>query len=364
MLTTSNLVKLAKASDPRTSSFAVYHDVYGHLVIWGLIDQGNQYHNFINYDKESGTDRPGIFQVSVVGIGYLVTYIGYEKVAELKANMLFDKTLDVLWKGPINETLRPGILKYVKKIRNEIPREIYGARDHWNASLTSYWISSLCRLLLRVQNYRHGGAFLITPETSLQGLNVKYKIEYHRLRLAIEELAQATIQKTYAEDQIYGHYIDLDSNIVPADLYLDEIINSNELVDIRDELDSTIWFISLLTRVDGLVLMNPSLEVLSFGVEITDSREPEKVYQALSENATKRRINEINYHHFGTRHRSMMRYCSHIPGSVGFVISQDGDVRAMTLVRGQLVVWENIRLQIEGEEEVDFDLENIEDEYQ
>jgi len=31
--------------------------------------------------------------------------------------------------------------------------------------------------------------------------------------------------------------------------------------------------------------------------------------------------------------------------SLGFVISQDGDVRAMTQVRGKLVVWENLRLQ-------------------
>jgi sensor domain DACNV-containing protein len=31
--TTSNLVKLAKASDPRTSSFAVYHDIHGHLAV-------------------------------------------------------------------------------------------------------------------------------------------------------------------------------------------------------------------------------------------------------------------------------------------------------------------------------------------
>jgi hypothetical protein len=345
LLTTSNLVKLAKASDPRTSSFAVYHNADGHPIIWGLVDQGNQYHDFINYEKESGADRPGIFQVSVVGLGHLVTYIGYDKIAELKANVLIDKTLDVLWKGPINETLRPSILKYVKKIHNEIPREIYGERDHWNASLVSYWIYSLCRLLLRVQNYRHGGAFLITPESSLKGLNVKYRIEYDRLRRSIEELALTIIEKTYAEDQIFEHYLDLDSNIVPADLYLDEVVNSAELEDIRDELDSTIWFISLLTRVDGLVLMNPNLEVLGFGVEIIDSREPEKVYQATSENATKTRLHEINYFHFGTRHRSMMRYCSHTPGSVGVVISQDGDVRAMTLVRGQLVVWENIRLQ-------------------
>ena len=41
----------------------------------------------------------------------------------------------------------------------------------------------------------------------------------------------------------------------------------------------------------------------------------------------------------------MMRCCAVNPGSVGFVISQDGDVRAMTQVGGQVVLWENIRLR-------------------
>jgi len=42
----------------------------------------------------------------------------------------------------------------------------------------------------------------------------------------------------------------------------------------------------------------------------------------------------------------MMRYCAKFPGSVGFVISQDGDVRVMTSVDGRLVIWENIQLQL------------------
>jgi hypothetical protein len=36
--TVPNLVKIARASDPHTSSFAVYCDKNKHLYIWGLID--------------------------------------------------------------------------------------------------------------------------------------------------------------------------------------------------------------------------------------------------------------------------------------------------------------------------------------
>ena len=39
-----------------------------------------------------------------------------------------------------------------------------------------------------------------------------------------------------------------------------------------------------------------------------------------------------------------MRYCFAHPGSLGFVISQDGEIRAMTRVGAQLIIWENIEV--------------------
>jgi hypothetical protein len=343
--TTSNLVKLAKASDPRTSSFAVYHDTSGQLSIWGIIDQANRYHDFINYDSDEGTERPGIFQASISGIGHLVAYIGYEKIAELKTNILLGKTLDVLGGGPVLDVLSAGIQAYIEKVKGEIPEDIYQDRLHWQASLASYWISSLCRLLLRTRNYWHGGAILITPDTSFQGLNVKYSIHYHRFRSALEGLALAMIQETYASDLIFERSLEFDADEIPIPLYLDESVFRNEYEESRSELDGTIWFISLLTRVDGLVLLSPNLEVHGFGVEITYNKEPEAVFLAGNTRATKNHLRKVDYNHFGTRHRSMMRYCSQVDGSVGFVISQDGDVRAMTQVHKQLVMWDNIKLQ-------------------
>jgi len=38
----------------------------------------------------------------------------------------------------------------------------------------------------------------------------------------------------------------------------------------------------------------------------------------------------------------MMRYCFAHPGTLGFVISRDGEIRAMTRVQGRLVMWENL----------------------
>jgi len=133
---------------------------------------------------------------------------------------------------------------------------------------------------------------------------------------------------------------------MPVGLHLDEVVAGYDLEEIRNELGSVIWFISLLSRVDGLVLLNPQLEVQGFGVEITVPEEPSAIYSAGDAWGTESLLRRIDYQQYGTRHRSMMRYCSKYPGSVGFVVSQDGDVRVMTIVGGRLLVWENIQLQL------------------
>jgi hypothetical protein len=129
-------------------------------------------------------------------------------------------------------------------------------------------------------------------------------------------------------------------------LHVDDVIAGYDLDEIRNELLGVVWFISLLTRMDGLVLLTPTLEVRGFGVEIAEGEEPTEIYAAGDAWGTESLLRRIDYQQYGTRHRSMMRYCAKYPGSVGFVISQDGDVRVMTRVERRLVTWENIQLQL------------------
>ncbi len=82
-----------------------------------------------------------------------------------------------------------------------------------------------------------------------------------------------------------------------------------------------------------------------FRVEIMYSEEPSEVFEARNRNGTKRGLRRVNYNHYGTRHSSMMRYCAQVPHSIGFVISQDGEVRVISQISGTLVMWENTTLQ-------------------
>jgi hypothetical protein len=199
-----------------------------------------------------------------------------------------------------------------------------------------------------MQGYRHGGALLITPEPDVgKTLDVKYRLRYGRLKTALVNRAVHLIERSFANDLIFDAIEPDDAETVPVDLFLDEALADDDFEESTSELDGAIWFVSLLSRVDGLVLLNRDLEVSGFGAEILQQTHPSKVVRATTAAATARSLRRVEYQHFGTRHRSMMRYCFSIPGSIGFVVSQDGDVRVMTRVGDALVMWESVRLQLD-----------------
>src|SRR5437667_2585779 len=248
-LTVSNLVKLAKASDPRTSSFAVFHEKNGKLFIWGMVDQGNSYHEFVNLDCSSGFSRPGVFQASIVGVGHVVTFRELEKIAELKQGSLIRGSTNVLRNGPVLEKLSPGIASFISAIQRRTAND--KVFEDWRGELSHVWLASLCRILLRVQNLRHGGAILITSES--KDLNLKYRMNYRRLNLTLQSLCLAQSKSGKASDELM-EFVEHKEEFLPADTYLEESIADGDRIDCEKALESIIWFISLLTRVDGLVL--------------------------------------------------------------------------------------------------------------
>jgi Probable sensor domain DACNV len=200
--TIPNLVKLAMASDPRTSSLALYHDADGHLCVWGLVDQGNRYYDYITHAADRSYERPGLFQANIIGIGRVSADIGYERIAVLWIDTLRSVPHDVLAEGPIRDSLQPGIRSFIDAVHGGLPDGVYEWRPEVDASLTGEWLSSLSRLLLGVQHLFHGGAVLITPDASRRGLDIKYEIEYPRLRSALRETALFRIREAHARERI------------------------------------------------------------------------------------------------------------------------------------------------------------------
>ena len=343
-LSVPNLVKLAGATDARSTSLAIFGTSEHDLQIWGLIDQGHGYLGFINLDEESGQQPPGLFVASIEAVGTIAVRRCFADVATLRIEHLVSTAVDALAEGPLLEALFPGIERCIDDTRSLVGDDLFDERGHWDQSLASAWLGALSRILLRARRYGHGGAVLLTPDAQLDELRIKHGFAYGRLRDALRTHARTSIEWAAASDDIHRR-LDDDADTIPTDLYLDEAVTDAERRDNRSELDGAIWAISLLTRVDGAVVLDSDLAVRGFGVEITSSEEPRSVVLALDARAE--RLEALPYTRWGTRHRSMMRYCWSKPGSVGFVLSQDGDVRAMTRRGDTLVVWENPVLQVQ-----------------
>jgi hypothetical protein len=139
--------------------------------------------------------------------------------------------------------------------------------------------------------------------------------------------------------------IDSDDSTIGIGIHLTESVARNDGEEVASEIDGTLWFIACLSRVDGLVLMGPDLSVHGFGTVISVEDPPTTIRAAEDNQGATLRPAPLSYDQFGTRHRSMMRYCNSYPGSVGFVVSQDGDVRIMTKIGDELIVWDGIRLE-------------------
>lgn len=241
----------------------------------------------------------------------------------------------------LGSKLEPGLDELVSSVE----RRLDGRPDQDEIAWRVYrgWSNALRRVLLRARSYRHGGAFLVADRDAVAPhLNVKYDLPYDRLTEAIEVDVVANLTNHEAEQEIWQE-LESGGRDVSRDDYFTLRATGFDLTDLEKEINGAVWFISLLTRVDGLVLLDPALRVYGFGVEITADDAPAAVHRSRNPNAS--RLTPINYNHYGTRHRSMMRLCAAVPEAVGFVISQDGAIRAVTSGPKGVVMWDDLTVQ-------------------
>src|SRR5262249_32976695 len=93
-----------------------------------------------------------------------------------------------------------------------------------------------------------------------------------------------------------------------------------------------------LTAVDGAVVLTDTFRIIGFGAEVTATFSgTDKVYVAQNADGTESR--EENFSEYGTRHRSAFRFVGSMESAVGFVMSQDGGIKALRQVGPRLLMW-------------------------
>lgn len=349
----SSIAKLGLATDRRTSSLAIYVDDNGMPLIWGLVDQGTNTHLFDTHESSGGWPHPGVLHISVRGVGKLVITHQSEKIIEINQNQIVYPALDVFAEGH----LRNAINKVVDNLadRSNKYAEEFGYNDQedddspfaFKNLLRRDFQRTLCRIILRIQDYGHGGAFIITPNAESANLNIKYKVEYDRLAEALVRHEVLAIMSSHYHAENMALF-DNGRKSIPKETYLNSVITDDELSDSEQELTGSVWFTSLLSRVDGLIVFDETLSVRGFGAEILVDSPATKVLNAntIIDEFVLKTARPIDPSKFGTRHRSMMRYINKNPDAIGVVISQDGEEKIMINIEGNVVYWNSIKLTV------------------
>jgi len=333
-----NLLKLSKAADPWSSSIAVYFDQSNKLYIHGMIDQAIHTQSYINHETTSQPDQAGYFQASIVGIGSLSVMYRFDVIATLRQNMLVTDFPDVLRYGPVAKEIKLKAKPQLSLLLSEI-QKFYPEleEEEITENFITVWRSTIARLLIHIKKYHHGGAFLISNERN--GLDIKYKLEYARLGRAIRKYVLSGAKEAQLANEIGK------KQLINRELYANHYYMGADHLSAERELKGAIRFIASNSCVDGAILFNGVLAVQGFGTVIKKIKLPKKVFVARD---TQARIDELESKdpkEFGTRHQSMISYCNEHPGTIGFVVSQDGDIRVIMKIDEKVVVWDNIRTQ-------------------
>jgi hypothetical protein len=343
-LTVPTLLKLSKAADPWNSSLAAYYDHDGTFYIWALVDQAVQFNTMLVRETESGYGLPGIFQVLAAAPADLSVHADFRFIARLQQDSILKTLSNVFWSGPISDCINVPMQRYLRRAKAKSGRidDKEEALKRQIPFLANEWIRTLCRILISIQRYHHGGALLLTSRRA--HLDIKYSFNYDRLPKALVNLGATSIKQDLARAALWNLLRDHNTQGVPVLLHTQNSLLRGEAADYAQEITGAIRFISSLSYVDGLILATPDLLIRGFGVEITSKKDPDEVYLATHPSGHKKSLRLIDPKYYGMRHRSMMRYCFGHKGSFGFVISQDGEIRAMTRVGNALLMWENLKV--------------------
>ena len=141
------------------------------------------------------------------------------------------------------------------------------------------WQNAICRVLLNIQQYGHGGGLLVVPKCPTADVNVKYEQTYDRLPRALFTLAQHQIAKRQLAETIASH-CNAQGDSLPCEVHFDAIQSQNELERLKRELLGCVRYIASLSRVDGFVLLDNNLVVHGFGVEARAAVNPKNVLVA------------------------------------------------------------------------------------
>lgn len=339
--TVGELRRLAPVADPRQVIIAVESVGGGRrqrLQIHGLIDVGMALWEMARHERISGVASPEALVVVSARPGELSICRGDHPVIRLRGGQVVSPLRSVLYSGPVAQffvnTTDELIAEAIQ--RSGLPTSSIrcedDGRDFAHLDFIEY-------VLLCAAELHHGGALLFVPEHTadddrrlLENVSLKYRLPSTRPRDALLAAMAVRLERN-----------DLEARLLERSRVSREQLENLEALDwiqreYEDSARDAARFIASLTAVDGAVVLTDKLRIIGFGGEVRVSAPgTDAIYHATNEDGTQ--ATAAPFTGYGTRHRSAFRFVESMDPAVAFILSQDGGIKAATLVGKQVVMW-------------------------
>lgn len=338
-LTPHELRRLSPAAKFHRSLIGVRPSGGGELEIWGVLQSGPRWLASARGGRGSVPQLPPTaLVVRAMGAGRLAVARGEVTLAELRGGEVTGAAMDVFQSRWLGERFT--------EFRAEIAREHAAAR----ASADRSWpdldpslvrrVSQqmVKRVIATIRDARHGGALLFVPTecgadvlAGRRHLQMKYTFAADEPRRRYRTLI-LSVMRALSEGAEPG------ASVTALAAY--EVDDSPRLASLDEAIFEMSHLIAGLADVDGAVVLTKRFEVLGFGAEIAGNLpEVPVVARALDLEGTLRAREPADG--VGTRHRSAYRLCGGVPEALAIVVSQDGAVRFVANVDGEVTYWEH-----------------------
>lgn len=333
--TQGELRRLAPVADPRRVLIAV-EQFDGRLQIYGLVDIGMTLWEMARHERVMGQSSPDALVIVSTAPGELIISRGDSPVLRMRDGGIVTAAESVLLQGPVAEFFARASWKFISNacLLSGIDQD--PAEDDGLSFAYSSFIESV---LIYTAEMKHGGTLLFVPE----------EITYEDARLLSRVSIKYVLPSTRPQDALQSAMVArLKHNAFAEKLQERRSLKAEEL----DQLEALEWyqqnyedaakdaarFIASLTAVDGAVVLTDTLRIIGFGAEVTATFSgADKIHVTYTAEATETK--KVRFEDYGTRHRSAFRFIASMEPSVGFILSQDGGVKAVRQVGSKLVMW-------------------------
>ena len=274
--------------------------------------------------------------VHVVAPGRLAVFAGERFLVELEGGELHDLTHDVFDSTWLPAAFAQSRVDFVAQLDTAIDH--HGRSFSVDPKLAKYVSQQLLkRVLALLRTSRHGGMLLFVDRSTLHApLPSCVRVKYALADEAPRRRHRALLEKMVRE--LASRHASL-CETSPETSWKDLLRSpSAELVGIEQNIFELARFVAGLTSVDGAVVLDKRIELLGFGAEVLHQSDTYRVYRALDGEAIERFVDDEES--VGTRHRAAYRFVHAHPRGLAIVVSQDGGVRFVTQIRGEVTYFE------------------------